>query len=172
MMKSNKVDTFFSKYWWMDTCNIVKEIEQKREQEKMTERDKYLSSIIYKISLYNFSDIMPKYLMDSNFNDIFKFERCVFVNVIDKHHVKEIKTGIVFPILNLSKNNDHFESSYIEYNLKKDEYSKFAISKNNVLECKKAKVDELIQYLKIDENVIENYINGVYDNSEKKVKTM
>ena len=79
---------------------------------------------------------------------------------------------MVFSILNLSKENDNFESSYIDYTLNDEQYSRFALSKNSMLQGQKSTLEELISYIKCDEKVIRDYINGQFFSSNKKVKSI
>ncbi len=171
-MKNNNVDKFFEKYAMTETLNVLKEIKEKRNQEMKDARMKFLSSIVYKVPLYSFNSVMPNYLVDNEFEKVFNFDRCIFVTVVDKNHVKEIKTGMVFSILNLSKENDNFESSYIDYTLSDEQYSRFALSKNSMLQGQKSTLEELISYIKCDEKVIRDYINGQCFSSNKKVKSI
>lgn len=174
-MENSAEEKVFDRYWMEDTIDFVNKIAEKRqiEQDKKiyNERMKYLSSIIYKISLYNLSSLSrPNWLIDEHFDEIFKFSKNIYATVIDGEHIQEIKTGMVFPIVDLEKKDDNWKSSNIIYGDLDDNNSQFAISYSKVLKTEKGSLKELYNYLKYDKEVIENYINGEQGKTKSMVK--
>lgn len=131
-------------------------IEQSRE-----ELAKYKSSIVYNIDLYSckFSN-MPVYINDEDFNKFFKTNYNIFVTWLDSKHVKEIRTGIVFPIVDLDNGYFSKDTSKIKYNINSDENCDlFAISYNEiVLKDKKFDLNKLINYFNEDMTDIQHLI--------------
>lgn len=138
---------------------------------KYNQRKQYLSSIIYKIPLYSFvGSNQPYCFEDDQFDNVFTFSNNIFATVIDKNHVKEITTGMVFPIVDLSKNNDKFSSSIIKYDNLTEKDILFAISKNRILMTSKADLKKLVIYLKAKRNIIEYFIQKYQISAKTKIK--
>lgn len=143
-------DDFKKKY------NILPEIIKNQE----IKRNQNLSSNVYKIPLYSFANADYPYCVEDNqFENVFEFNKNIFATVIDDSHIKEIKTGLVFPIVDLLKTNDKFSSSIIMYSSLTEDDFVFAVSKNKFLITQKLDLNELIEYLEDSKNSTEEYVH-------------
>lgn len=158
-MKKSAEDIIFDAYWMKDTIEFVNELEKKRKKDEYNKRVKYLSSLIYKVHLYKFaSSKKPKYLIDGDFDNNFELSKTIYATIVDNMHVKEIKTGMIFPIVGLEKNDDKWTSSNIIYGDLNDNQSQFAIS-NNIKLLTGKDLKDLYTYLSYDKEIIKNYLN-------------
>jgi len=162
-----------------EALQFVNKLKEKRELVERKNMIKKICLVVRKVYLYTFKSEMPTYVDDDKFADLFKYYRCIYATILDESHVKEVKTGRIFPILDLQKEDDRFKSSLVARGciLREAEYSKgFVFSENGLLECEslsgKKDLDDLSKYLSLPENVIDSYINGEYYQSEEKVKQL
>lgn len=152
---------------WNEVVNFVENLNSKRKREEKELRESYLKHAVYKIELYNFnSDEIPYYVLDTEIEEKFNFNNYIFVNIVDKNHVKEIKTGKIYPIVNLKKEKENWISSVVDYSCSKEEIEQFALSKNKFLPTKNYSLAELEVYLTDEISVDENILNNI-DNKEK-----
>lgn len=156
---------------WNEAVNFVNELNKKREKEKQELRESYLKQEIYKIGLYNFnSEEIPYYILDNELEEKINLNNYIFVNIVDRNHVKEIKTGKIYPIVNLKKEKENWISSVVDYSCSKEEIGQFALSKNKFLPTKNYSLAELEVYLTDEISVDENILNNI--ESREKIKML
>lgn len=164
-----KMENIIFYSWYMDTLEYVNDREKQRVMKEKENRKK--SKNIYKIRLYNFtSDTRPYYLVDGTFNDVFKFDKYIYAVEKDYNHVEEIRTGKVFPIVDIEKESSDWKSSYIKYSDDNSKYQNFSIRKNFVLKADPINLKELENYLKCDEEVFDSYLDGSLAHKIQKMK--
>ncbi len=109
------------------------------------------------------------YVEDNQFVKTFNFSNKIFATVIDKNHVKGITAVMIFPIVDLSKRNDRFSSSFImDANLLEKDVL-YAISKNKVLMISKSNLKELSLYLD-GKDYLEEIIKERQESAKIKIK--
>lgn len=161
-MKKNMIE-LMSDSWYMNSFEN-KNINQ--ENVKKTKK-------IFKVKIYN-SDIAlnVNYITTKKIYNLFKFEKCIYAVEEDFNHIREIRTGMIFPIVCIDKENHNLIKSHVKYASDQDDYSSFAIRENSLLNVESLNIKELEYYLNCDELYFNNYFGPFKDSSSQKVKKL
>lgn len=117
------------------------------------------SSIIYNVDLYTIkSSNIPFYVDAEEFEKTFKFFHNIFVTMPDNEHVKEIRTGLILPIVNLDKGYSRDEPNINNNTDSDDNYALFAIRYKKKLIAHEMDLNQLLDYYKKEKTYIENLI--------------